>query len=321
MYSKNIKIIGAGLSGLSAAVVLGKAGYNSIVYEKNSEVGHKFGRNICALRNYPGGDPLKEFRKLGLTVNSVSRTEQVVKMSPSFSRIMGRRRYYLLNTGGAKLALEQQLYADALSNGVKFYFNWDKPVNADINATGTPAEKANIYGTGFNYLDLNVEKDTLYLLYDNNIVPNGYAYVLSYGKHSTVMAVTFDKRKFSSLDEIFLKAIHMNQFLNKITKDATLVERVGGYGYYSKNPYSKAANGKQLLVGEAAGFQDASRGFGIRYAIISGALAAKSIIEKEDYVSLLKEYFKDEFEKNLERRKIHDTLINEDYDNSVGAMF
>ncbi len=41
-------------------------------------------------------------------------------------------------------------------------------------------------------------------------------------------------------------------------------------------------------VGEAAGFQDYLWGFGIRYAIISGNLIAKSIIEGVDYEMLWK---------------------------------
>lgn len=319
--SKSIKILGAGISGLSAAIVLGKAGYDTIVYEKNSEIGHKFKRNICALRSYPGEDPLREFRKLSIDLRATAIKEGIMKMSPAFSRAIGDRRYYILNTGGNRMALEQQLYADAVSNRVQFYFNWNKPVKADIIATGTPIEKANIRGTGFHYLDLDIDKDTLYLIYNNDLAPKGYLYILSYKGHSTMMAVSFDKTKFSTLNETFSKAIKTNVFLSEATKRATVVERIEGYGYYSTDPYIEAVNGRQLLVGEAAGFQDASRGFGIRYAIITGCLAAKNIIEKKDYVSLLSDYFNAEFEENMKRRRIHDKMTNEDFDNSIGALF
>lgn len=58
-----------------------------------------------------------------------------------------------------------------------------------------------------------------------------------------------------------------------------------------------AIKGGHLLVGEAAGFQDVAFGFGIRYVILSGYLASKSIIEKINYDKLWKEMFLDELKK------------------------
>lgn len=47
-----------------------------------------------------------------------------------------------------------------------------------------------------------------------------------------------------------------------------------------------AIQGGHLVVGEQAGFQDALAGFGMRYALRSGLLAARSIIAADDYSSL-----------------------------------
>lgn len=47
-----------------------------------------------------------------------------------------------------------------------------------------------------------------------------------------------------------------------------------------------AVQGGHFVVGEQAGFQDALAGFGMRYALRSGLLAARSIIEEIDYTSL-----------------------------------
>ena len=43
-----------------------------------------------------------------------------------------------------------------------------------------------------------------------------------------------------------------------------------------------------ITQGEAAGLPGLSLGFGLRYAMVSGYLAAISIIESSDYVFLLK---------------------------------
>jgi flavin-dependent dehydrogenase len=60
--------------------------------------------------------------------------------------------------------------------------------------------------------------------------------------------------------------------------------RFGGYANF-RLPRT-AVQGKHLVIGEQAGFQDALAGFGMRYALRSGFLAARSIIEDVDYATL-----------------------------------
>jgi len=64
------------------------------------------------------------------------------------------------------------------------------------------------------------------------------------------------------------------------------VANVGGVGCFLLNP-RYVENGK-IYTGEAAGYQDLLWGFGMRYAMISGYLAALSIKENEDYKKLIK---------------------------------
>ena len=47
-----------------------------------------------------------------------------------------------------------------------------------------------------------------------------------------------------------------------------------------------AVQGGHPVVGEQAGFQDALAGFGLRYALRSGVLAARSMLEGGDYETL-----------------------------------
>ena len=49
---KEIKILGAGLSGLTAAINLAKEGYRVDVYEKNKDVGMRFHGDIQGLENW-----------------------------------------------------------------------------------------------------------------------------------------------------------------------------------------------------------------------------------------------------------------------------
>ncbi|MFO0753773.1 MAG: hypothetical protein U0411_10680, partial [Thermodesulfovibrionales bacterium] len=63
-----------------------------------------------------------------------------------------------------------------------------------------------------------------------------------------------------------------------------------------------------LYVGESAGFQDFLWGFGMRYAIRSGYLAAKSFIENTDYDALWKEELEPMLETALVNRYLFERL-------------
>jgi len=55
--------------------------------------------------------------------------------------------------------------------------------------------------------------------------------------------------------------------------------RFGGSGNFDLP--ASACRGGVLRVGEAAGFQDAFAGFGMRHALLSGHLAARAIVERD----------------------------------------
>ena len=65
--------------------------------------------------------------------------------------------------------------------------------------------------------------------------------------------------------------------------------RFGGTGQFRLT--RSACSGGVLLAGEAAGFQDALWGFGIRYALLSGCLAARALLSGADYDRLWKRRF------------------------------
>lgn len=67
---------------------------------------------------------------------------------------------------------------------------------------------------------------------------------------------------------------------------ATPVKYFGGFGGFNV-PKSAIKDGR-LYVGEAAGFQDPARGFGMNYALETGKLAADSIINNQNYDELWK---------------------------------
>lgn len=313
---KSIKINGAGLAGLTAAYLLSKEGYGVEVYEKKDVVGHEFSKYVCALRNYDGYSVFRELNKFRIKLTDFSISPKVYKISPNYRVYVGMRSYYLIDMGQSEKSLEQQLYLMCLSEGVKVLTKntCDSP---DIEATGPTKKEKNIFGYGHVYKDTGIDSEEIYLIYNNDIAPKGYTFAVTRDEYTTVMAVSFDKNEFLSLNYRFEKSIKNFGFLNELVGNAEKTEEICGMAHYSPNPLKDINNTGVIYIGEAGGFQDASRGFGIRYAISSGALAAQSIIEGRDFSDLVTSYYKKEFEYNYKRREIQDSLTNDDYDDLI----
>ncbi len=77
-------------------------------------------------------------------------------------------------------------------------------------------------------------------------------------------------------------------FVNKLNLHIQPIREIGGVGSVS---LKKVKKGTTVYVGEAAGLQDFLWGFGMRYAITSGYLAAQSIINNKDYERTVKTRF------------------------------
>lgn len=67
---KSIKILGAGISGLTAAINLAKAGYKVDVYERNKDIGMRFGGDLQGLENWSEKeDALDSLKRMNIKIN------------------------------------------------------------------------------------------------------------------------------------------------------------------------------------------------------------------------------------------------------------
>lgn len=307
-----ITVAGAGISGITAAINLAKYGFDVRVFEKNASIGSTSA--ICALRNYDlNTDALEELNACGINISQNGKIKEVVKFSPnqSIEEYSKGVIFYVLERGKTEKSLESQLYKQALDSGVEFVFGKSmKEDEADIIATGP--RRADIFAYGHIYNNLGFEKDRLYIIYNNFYSPMGYTYIISSGEKCLICTVSFDKKNFKYIPLNYGFLLKKDELIKKAVGRKKPVKIVKGFGNYAL-PRSAEKGGK-LYVGEAAGFQDASKGFGIRYSVISGYLAAQSIIDKDDYDNLWKAEFLEELKRNLKRRIEINKLSNNDYD-------
>ena len=89
--------------------------------------------------------------------------------------------------------------------------------------------------------------------------------------------------------KLLYKAVEEREILKNIVDGAKPTGTVGGQGGVD---FPKTAIKDGVYhTGEAAGFQDPWRGFGMNYAIESGALAQRAISDSLDYDKLWKKQF------------------------------
>ncbi len=310
MANKTIHVIGAGPGGLTAAINLAKAGFPVVVHEKNSDVGSRFNGDFQGIENWTTKEDAQAFfERHGLKINFlfVPHSEgvfynhklQEVKIKTS------RPLFYLIERGTAEHSLDQGLKRQAQEAGVQFVWNDNVlklPDKNTIVATGPKAADIIAQGILFN----TDHPDGYYGFLDDRIAPKGYAYLLVNQGKATFATCMFEDFRNSNL--YFERALMTLKQVLKI--DIREPKPFGGFGNFFLPATPSGKNPKGLYVGEAAGFQDALWGFGIRYAILSGFLAAQSIIWNASYEELIRKHILPLQKVSLANRLLYDRAGN-----------
>jgi len=281
-----IEIVGAGPAGLVASINLARAGYRVTVYEKNPDVGYRFNGDFQGLENWTSDDGIASYLdSIGIRSNFLFHPYYGGDLyGPDHRRIeisSEKSIFYLVKRGSEPESLDQGLKEQALEAGVKILFD-RKVKNVDGRAIiGAGPKSADAFAAGMLF-DTNHE-DMAAVIFDNNLAPDGYAYLLINSGRGTIASCMF--RDFNNHKRYLGATLHT--FLRLYGLKVNNEKIFGGFGNFFIND-SFQRKGK-MYVGEAAGFQDYLWGFGMKYAMTSGYLAAKSIINREDYDSLCRE--------------------------------
>jgi len=277
---QKIVIAGAGPSGLAAAIVLAKAGREVEVHEARPEVGARWKRGLQVIENFSEKKDVLEFlnesgiesvfwnspvRTLALSDASARRVEFADELP------LG----YYVKRGAAPDALDGALLAQACASGAKVIFG----------SRVAPQEPCDIFAAGPKRIDgLGKEatfrtslSDRMSVILDPYLAPGGYAYLFVVDGQATLgVALT---ERYQKTDFYFDRTVERFQSIESVQIDGAEVS----YSYANFFlPGSLEVNGKKM-VGEAAGFQDYLFGFGMRFAMTSGILAAQSLLGGEPY--------------------------------------
>lgn len=294
-----VRILGAGLSGLSAAINLASNGISVVVLEKRNSVGMQISPNFQVLHS-DGKTPEQYLAGLNLRP-SFRRLELQKAYFSTESRDLDlnlRRKVYFIQRGGVD-SLEQGLYRQAVELGVEFKFNQNaREIETDVIAHGPRRLDAIAYGEVYECDTFNPKH--FFMMYDDRYSPRGwYLYAVPYdGKLAVVNCAS--QPHVSEVKKLFKKAVAEKKLLRDAVGGRKPCGSIGGFGN-AFIPKTAFRDGR-YYVGEAAGFQDPFRGFGMKYALESGRLAAEAILKKTDYDTLWKRQFMPQSKLDYSRR-------------------
>jgi len=280
-----VKIIGAGPAGLVAAIVLRRHGIPVTVFEKSLDVGHRLSGDFQGFENWSSDiDIIESLKDMGVEINFLcepysggvihSRGMEPVAVKSE------KPIFYLVKRGPMAGTLDTGLKEQALSLGAEILFDHRTDHLAGPAIVGTGPKGADVVAVGITF-NTSME-DTAVVVLDDDIAPMGYAYLLVNRGHGTMATVLY--RNYRRSEEYFEKM--MRFFDTRMETDIRNERKFGGFGNFFLR--DTQVRHEKLYIGETAGFQDCLWGFGMRYSILSGCLAARSLMEGSSYDALWK---------------------------------
>lgn len=311
-----IRILGGGISGLTAAINLKRTGFDVEVHERKNYCG-KQTKDFQFLENWTSNkDALDTLKAMHIETDFyVKPWHSQEFLSPALKRYTGTSMQplmYLVKRGQREGSIDKSLEEQAKKSKIKILYNSNlQRKEADITATGHKRPTFVVAGILFGLK----HPDKSIVLLDNNLSQRCYSYFIVNDNRGEIACG--NPRGLGGYGErLALTVKRFEQILN-VNIDC-IEERftsVLNFGFLNQ-----ARVRGQYFVGEAAGFQDHLAGFGMGYAFKSGYYAARSISESIEYDRLWQEDFLKPLKISSWNRWVYDRLTNEDFERFVDIL-
>jgi hypothetical protein len=283
-----VRIAGAGPAGLCAALLLARGGIPVEVREKRATVGARFRGAVHGIENWSTPEPFGErLGAWGLDLGAaLSPCHELTLCDEETARTIRSELplFYLVSRGPDAGGLEATLLDLARGAGatvtVGAVFS---PEDTDLDATGPSSARRICVEAGIHFRTRS--PDRAVALVSRRATPCGYAYLLVRAGRGSLSAVRFDGRpvgrdQLASCERMLRRHVAVD-----------IDEAHPGAGFGALSLFGQLSSDRGWALGEAAGLQDFLWGFGIRRALESAALAARSWREGGDYPRLARAAF------------------------------
>ena len=298
-----IRIAGAGPSGLAAAIALARGGRRVEVHEAKADVGMRFIGDLQIIEGASEREPVPTFLdRIGIARNFYFRPSDWATFYDHRGNARtirsGEPYGYFIRRGAEEGTLDRGLLAQARDLGVTVIFNSRlTPADAHIVATGPAAPD----GLAREMTWRTTDPERVDVYFNHHLSPGGYSYLFILDGLATFgCAIVAD---FKKIDEYFDHSLAAAQRLHRFEIPA---QSRTGYSYMNFHLKQQSTSGQSRYVGEAAGFQDYLFGLGIRYALTSGYLAARSVLENRDFDELWISELRDKQETSVVNRFLYE---------------
>lgn len=329
----NVAILGAGVSGLSCAVTLEKAGITPEIYEKRSCPGDRFvnAEAMFSILNRPAGDTLDYLsEKYGINLKPIDEVNKLVIHSKNETGAITGKIGYTNIRGRHDNSFESQL-ARQVKSKINFHSELDyeeavKNFDHVVLATGD-GEYAIRQGNYRCDLTCTLKGATVegafvtdepHVWFNYEILPKGYAWVIPFSGSEANAVIAFPdypETRIYDQDKMWnlffdLAQRDLNQSL-KIT-DQFEVER------YIMGICQQPKMRNTFFVGNCFGALSPGLGFGQYSSILTGVYAAYDICGSARYDELAKPLFEN-YNHSLALRRFLEKLDDDAFDRIAKA--
>jgi len=273
MSEQQVTIVGGGLAGLAAGLTVRRHNARVRVCERREEIGARFHGDFQGLENWTtDGDVLEELEAQGVDL-TFDRTpfRECVFFDPDGREAACRASqplWYLVRRGTEPGTLDQSLKAQALAAGVEFEFGQNVSHLPEGGIVTHGPRRVDAIAVG--YVFRTDRADAAFGAISDDLAPGGYAYLLICNGRGTLATCMFDDFH----RDMHYLAQTRDFFERRVGIRLEAEHPFGGFGNMATDPTVR--QGRMLFAGEAAGFQDALFGFGMRFALTSGHLAGNA---------------------------------------------
>ena len=323
----NVAIIGAGLAGLACAHEFERYGIQPTIFEINSFIGEQYPHvgAVLEIVTRSIGDPINYFQdKLDLNIMPINTVNRIIHHSPNKStEIKGKLGYFfnrskepddikvqiysklknpniLFNTYGDYEPLSQKYDFVIISNGQS---NFAKELGCWVEWLNTFVRGAVVLG--------DFDPNAIIIWLNKEYCKNGYAYLTPFDKkRASLILVVTDVSK-SEVDHYWELFLYSENIKYPLVEEFKLNHQSGRvYPHKVDNI---------LLTGNAGGVIDPFLGFGVLGSVVTGVMAARSIILNTPYDKLIEGILKTNLQLH-EFRKALNSADNNVYDKIVASI-